>query len=75
MPEEWNYPHSEIRAFADERHLDLLYALPEEIHLEWRELSLRHVEVFLKPNQSAEIRTHCPRSHLPELPIPPEHND
>ncbi|MSU77045.1 MAG: hypothetical protein EXS16_03005 [Gemmataceae bacterium] len=41
-PEEWNYPHSEIRVFAGERHIDLLDVLPEDIHLEWRELLLRH---------------------------------
>src|SRR6516225_7637737 len=57
VPEEMNYPHSEIQTFEDGKHVDLLEKLPEEIHLEWRELLLRKTVVFLKPHQGAKIRS------------------
>jgi hypothetical protein len=69
-PEEWNFPHSEVRAFDDDEHIDLLEKLPEVVHLEWRELLLRKVTTFLKPKQTAKIRDTAPASHVPELPIP-----
>ena len=69
-PDEWNYPHSEIRAFDGGVRIDVVEKLPELMHLEWRELLLREARVFLKPNQNAKTRDLAPKSHVPELPIP-----
>ena len=69
-PARHNYPHSEIRCFADGEHVDALEKLPEEMHLKWRELLLRSRRIFLKPHQPATIRQTAPVSHKPELPIP-----
>jgi hypothetical protein len=70
-PSEYNFPHSEVRCFQDEMHVDGLEKLPEEMHIKWRELLLRSKEIFLKPHQQASIRQTAPVSHKPELPIPP----
>jgi hypothetical protein len=69
-PGEYNYPHSEVRCYEDGIHVDAFKKLPEEMHLTWRELLLRKIEVFLKPHQPAAIRQTAPTSHIPELPIP-----
>jgi hypothetical protein len=71
-PEDWNYPPSEVRAFENGQHIKTLDALPEEVHLEWREHLLREITVYLKPYQGAHTRETAPVSHVPELPIPPE---
>jgi len=71
-PADWNYPHAEVRAFENNARIDLEEKLPEDVHLKWRELLLRETKIFLKPHQSAKIRTIPPVSHKPELPIPPE---
>jgi hypothetical protein len=71
-PEDLNYPHSEVRAYDGEKHIGTLDDLPEETHLEWRELLLQETEIFLKPNEPAGIRRDPPASHKPELPIPRE---
>jgi hypothetical protein len=70
-PAEYNYPHSEVRCFQGEDHVDALEKLPEEMHITWRELLLRRKEVFLKPHQPASIRQTAPVSHRPEFPVPP----
>ena len=72
MPEEWNYPHSEVQVSHDGRHLQLVDELPDEIHLLWREILLHTITVFLKPYQRAAIRQNAPVSFVPELPIPSE---
>jgi len=69
-PEELNYPHSEVQAFDGGKHIDLLDALPDDVHLKWRELLLRRVTIFLRPHQGATIRQTAPATHHPE-PIPP----
>jgi hypothetical protein len=70
-PEELNYPHSEVRVSDRGVRVILQDALPDDIHLKWREQLLRRTEVFLRPHQGATIRQHAPTSHHPELPIPP----
>ncbi len=69
-PEDWNYPHSEVRVFDNGHHVKTLESLPDEVHLEWRELLLRRLAIFLKPFQPARMRPLEPVSHIPELPIP-----
>jgi hypothetical protein len=75
VPDQQDYPHSEVRAYEQregrEEHVNMEGKLPEEADLEWRELLLRKIEVFLKPYQSATIRQHVPPSHKPVRPIPP----
>jgi len=69
LPEELNYPHAEVRAFEQtdggEKHIQMEGMLPEEADLEWRELLLRKIRVFLKPHEPATIRQTAPVSHKP----------
>jgi hypothetical protein len=70
-PEDHNYPHSEVRCFEGSTHIKPPQELPDEMHIWWREMLLRAIDVFLKPNQPATFRQTAPASHKPEMPIPP----
>jgi hypothetical protein len=62
-PGEYDYPHSEIRAFEDNGHINLASMLPEDIHLKWRERLLRKMTTILKPYQRVRVRQQPPVSH------------
>jgi hypothetical protein len=68
LPDERNYPHSEIRAYDDEKHVDMIDLFPEDVHLEWRERLLRKVQTIIKPHQKVVVRDRPPASHKPEPP-------
>ncbi|QEG26465.1 hypothetical protein GobsT_12040 [Gemmata obscuriglobus] len=67
VPLDYDYPHSEVRAFDGERHLDSKESvLPEDLHLEWRATLLEACEVMIRPNEQCSIRNDPPKSHEPE---------
>ena len=62
-PHKNDYPHSEIRAFENTQHVDLLARLPEDIDLKWRERLLRKTKTIIKPHQKVRVRQQPPISH------------
>ncbi len=65
MPEDMDYPHSEIQAFKNGAHIDQQRTdeLPEDIHLLWRERLLRKAVAIIKPGVNVLIRQTPPTSH------------
>lgn len=63
-PTRLNYPHSEIRAFEDGKHVRA--NIPEELDLRFRHRLLLKTRVIIKPFQEVAIRENAPVSHLPE---------
>jgi hypothetical protein len=61
-PQKKNYPHSEIRAYEDETHIDLRDRLDHDLHLRWREQLLRRLKKFIGPNEDVEVRQDAPRT-------------
>jgi len=74
VPEELNYPHSEVQVSYLDKHIKLIEHLPPEDHLIWRQELLQHKRIFLRPHEGAVIRHEPPASHHPEpiVPGPPE---
>jgi hypothetical protein len=62
-PDDKNYPHSVVSAFENDKHINLLDNLPEDLHLKWREKVLRRTETIIKPFQKVRVRQQPPTSH------------
>jgi hypothetical protein len=62
-PDDRDYPHSEIRAFDNDKHVNMVDNLPEDIHLQWRERLLRVIQTIIKPYQRVKVREVGPVSH------------
>jgi hypothetical protein len=62
-PLEKDYPHSEICAFENERHINAVDGIPEDVHLKWRERLLRELHTIIKPHQRVVVRQAPPVSH------------
>jgi hypothetical protein len=72
-PESRDYPHSEVRAYRENRdrqrqHVTKTEDLPESLYLEWREEMHRLATrgIFLRSGQPKPVRTHSPKSYKPE---------
>ncbi|MGL5097760.1 MAG: hypothetical protein ACRDD1_19400, partial [Planctomycetia bacterium] len=55
-PTETDYPHSEVKAYRDGRHLTSLDDIDDTEHLLWRGRLLLVHEVMVKPKEKVEIR-------------------
>ncbi len=62
-PIEMDFPHSEIRAFENQNHIDVVEKVPEDVHLAWRERLLRKMRTIIKPYQRVVVRQIPPKSH------------
>lgn len=61
-PERNNYPHSEVRAFEDGRHIDMKLSdrIDPHLHLRWRHHLLRYIDKIIVPHQDVEFRENSP---------------
>ncbi len=61
-PERNNYPHSEIRAFENDRHIDMKLSerIDPILHLRWREQLLRNLDKVIRPHEDVQFREHPP---------------
>lgn len=63
VPLKKNYPHSEVRAFEDGRHIDdFAGELDHHLHMRWRELLSRRLRKFLAPREVVEVRQEAPQA-------------
>lgn len=50
-----NYPHTEVRAFENSRHISLNATIDPIMHLRWREKVARKIRRVIAPHSSHEI--------------------
>ncbi len=61
VPHRKNYPHSEVRAYEDDVHVDgKQRMLDPDAHLRWRELLFRKVRKVIHPREDVEFREDPP---------------
>jgi hypothetical protein len=62
VPLRRNYPHSEVRAYEDAKHIDVSSKLDHDLHMRWRERLARHVKKFIGPKEDVEVRQNAPQA-------------
>lgn len=61
VPLRRNYPHSEVRAYEDNVHVDgKQRTLDPDAHLRWRELLFRKIKKIYEPRQEVAFRENPP---------------
>jgi hypothetical protein len=60
VPLKNNYPHSEVRCFAGENHVQASECLPLALHLRWRKQLLWKIRVKIRPGQTAVVPLESP---------------
>lgn len=61
VPLKKNYPHAEVQAFVDGKHVDgKKQVLDPDSHLRWRELLFRKVKRIYRPRQAVDFREEPP---------------
>ncbi|MET0112281.1 MAG: hypothetical protein ABWU13_07770, partial [Limnospira maxima] len=62
VPHKKNYPHAEVRAFENDRHVDgINLRLNPDAHLRWRELLFRKIAKIYRPREVVELREEPPK--------------
>lgn len=61
VPHRRNYPHAEVQAFEDGKHVDgKTHGLDPDAHLRWRELLFRQVKKICRPREVVDFRYEPP---------------
>ena len=62
VPLHKNYPHSEVRAYENNVHINAKrsHYLDPDLHLRWRELLLRRIKKIIRPHEQVEIHQVVP---------------
>lgn len=54
IPLDHNYPHSEVRCYRNDVHIDAKKNLDKALHQRWREKLLWKMKTFLRPYEASE---------------------